>query len=440
MYTMKCIDFHACITANSEEMDDPHFDFCFDAKTIDDYFTSEYDLEFNYKILKELTENGVRISQSEKRLYFEYKSSRMYKSPLSIDPLDFFNLFYSELSTLTSLKSTLQVIPHLQQIKLQKFERQYLYSKLIEFLNKEGSAHSNFLADLIVNERTKVFDAEFTYTKDPIKDWLDLLSLIYTIVHGFVTGVDGKLQVLIGYKLENYQFHSDPLINSKFHESWLDAKIKYYSELKKYNFEDDTITLNQEVDRIIKSINADNDTVDREASHKLIDDIFMTAFPNFGEAELKEIHQLVDELFQQPSNENPVTTPSQLKCIPFFDPVYVPDIHRHLHKYFAQDQQDLLRERISNDTAIGEKLVFLDNGNKLADAFKKLFESQIITRCRKNELISWIADNFMFRKGDNTVNFNEKTLTDIISSNIKNCKNPIFTIVRDKNTGKYILE
>jgi hypothetical protein len=107
------------------------------------------------------------------------------------------------------------------------------------------------------------------------------------------------------------------------------------------------------------------------------------------------------------------------------DPEALPDILSLLKKYFNPEQHNLLEEVLSTCKDTPEPLIFLANGNRLADYFKKLYKSDAITGCTQRELEAWILKNFQFRYRGKSKSFTAHYLNDIISSNKLYCKNPL---------------
>lgn len=84
-----------------------------------------------------------------------------------------------------------------------------------------------------------------------------------------------------------------------------------------------------------------------------------------------------------------------------------------------------------------EPLLFNGSGNQLADAFKQLYSSNLITSCNKSEPENWIQTNFQYRDRGIQKHYTEKYLKDIISSNTKECQSPLFNV--KKSEGKFYL-
>lgn len=106
---------------------------------------------------------------------------------------------------------------------------------------------------------------------------------------------------------------------------------------------------------------------------------------------------------------------------PCFKPESIDGIMTILNNFFETSQQDELKRIIETGSNSNKKLLFRDNGNKLTDYFKKLFESNIITGCYKKDLINWIVQNFENIRGE----YKFRTVEKIISGEGQPCKNPI---------------
>ncbi|MFZ4523838.1 MAG: hypothetical protein ACOYNC_19205 [Bacteroidales bacterium] len=92
-----------------------------------------------------------------------------------------------------------------------------------------------------------------------------------------------------------------------------------------------------------------------------------------------------------------------------------------------------------NNTDVESPVVFLDMGNRLADAFKQLYEANIIRGCQKKELESWISRNFAYVYRGEIRPFLPKYLNEIISTTKDKCKRPFLDVRFDKSQNKNIL-
>ncbi len=124
---------------------------------------------------------------------------------------------------------------------------------------------------------------------------------------------------------------------------------------------------------------------------------------------------------------------------PKLKPEFVQSVFDLLKDFFSLDHQKKLKEILETGNNANEKLIFLDNGNRLADSFKQLIKSDIITGCEQKELETWILNNFQFRFRKEIKNFTPRYLNDIISTKKDLCKNPLFNVEIEKVTGKILI-
>lgn len=110
-----------------------------------------------------------------------------------------------------------------------------------------------------------------------------------------------------------------------------------------------------------------------------------------------------------------------------------------LKPFFNESQQIDLKMTLSTGRNVENHLLFMDNGNRLADAFKQLFESDLITGCQKKELENWISKNFTYRYRNEIKFFKARYLSDIISTTKNKCQNPVLNVRLNKQLGKYII-
>lgn len=88
-----------------------------------------------------------------------------------------------------------------------------------------------------------------------------------------------------------------------------------------------------------------------------------------------------------------------------------------LKDFFPPEQLPALKKLLETGQNSGKgKLLFLDNVNRLADTFKKLFEHDVITGCKKQDLQAWIVANFQFMHKGNGADISETTIERYISS------------------------
>jgi hypothetical protein len=110
---------------------------------------------------------------------------------------------------------------------------------------------------------------------------------------------------------------------------------------------------------------------------------------------------------------------------PIFKPEMIETIFASLKDSFSKQHQTELKKILQNGSNASTQLIFLSNGNRLAYAFKQLYEQNKITGCQKNELAAWIQKNFCYRFREKTKVYTPRYLEDIISTNKIPCKHPL---------------
>ncbi|MBA7552237.1 hypothetical protein ES705_44795 [subsurface metagenome] len=115
--------------------------------------------------------------------------------------------------------------------------------------------------------------------------------------------------------------------------------------------------------------------------------------------------------------------------IPHFRKDYIDIILCGLKSYFSSKHNEMFKNLLKSESC-SEKLIFKDNGNKLADVFKLLYKEYIISNvCTKDKLEIWILENFEYEKierGEIIIKkFKKPYLNKIISGDLKDCMNPI---------------
>ncbi|TDO23723.1 hypothetical protein [Pedobacter duraquae] len=134
---------------------------------------------------------------------------------------------------------------------------------------------------------------------------------------------------------------------------------------------------------------------------------------------------------------------------PKFNHQYIDDFLQLIKTYFSEEHFNKLAALIKSGEQPASQLIFNGNSNKLADAFKQLYEANLIVGCNKVELEKWILKHFLYSNGDKVNEYSEGWLSAIISSDTKVCKSPILEVrmkdkvpflvptVRNKKNSKY---
>jgi len=160
---------------------------------------------------------------------------------------------------------------------------------------------------------------------------------------------------------------------------------------------------------------------------------------------------------QKSQQQTEDVTPEQPTKIPYnpdagrpkFNHQYIDDFLQLIRTYFSEEHFNQLAALIKLDEQPASQLIFNGNSNKLADAFKQLYEANLIVGCNKAELEKWILKHFLYSNGDKVNEYSEGWLSAIISSDTKVCKSPILEVrmkdkvpflvptVRNKKNSKY---
>lgn len=117
-----------------------------------------------------------------------------------------------------------------------------------------------------------------------------------------------------------------------------------------------------------------------------------------------------------------------VNSMPLFSVAHQQQIFDALLDFFMPEDRDELREMIFEQIAPTEKLMFIGNGNQLADAFKQLIEANLITGCSKRQLEKWITETFEYQYKNSVRLFTPRYLNGIISSESRLCQSPILDV------------
>lgn len=125
---------------------------------------------------------------------------------------------------------------------------------------------------------------------------------------------------------------------------------------------------------------------------------------------------------QQNENDETETLYTPKPC---FKSELIDRITKDLNAFFEVSQQVELKRIIETGSNANVKLLFRDNGNKLTDYFRELFNNNTITGCTKTVLINWIIDSFKYTNKGLIKDYDFKTVEKTISNKDRLCKNPI---------------
>ena len=125
------------------------------------------------------------------------------------------------------------------------------------------------------------------------------------------------------------------------------------------------------------------------------------------------------------------TVKGTIEMKPVLKPEAVQIVFDIIKDFFNSEQQAELKRVIETGNKASNKLLFISNGNRLTDTFKKLIEHDYITGCQKQDLINWIISNFTYiGQKKKLKEFIYDTVEKTIARNDYPCKSPLIEIVK----------
>lgn len=109
-----------------------------------------------------------------------------------------------------------------------------------------------------------------------------------------------------------------------------------------------------------------------------------------------------------------------------------------IKSYFSKYDQKLLLSLVKENQLPAFPILFNGTGNQLVDAYKQLYEANLIVGCNKGELEDWIGTNFEYVYRNHRKAFDANYLNAIISSNSKPCQSPILDVKKQPD-GTYTI-
>jgi hypothetical protein len=124
----------------------------------------------------------------------------------------------------------------------------------------------------------------------------------------------------------------------------------------------------------------------------------------------------------QYSEKNVSSSPS---TNPIFSQEAQTVLNEVLSNLFKDSDHEELKRILKTGDDSASKLLFLGNGNILADAMKQLKKCGFINGCQQKDLEAWIHRNFCYQYRNEIKHYTEEYLNEIISSNKNTCKHPL---------------
>lgn len=144
--------------------------------------------------------------------------------------------------------------------------------------------------------------------------------------------------------------------------------------------------------------------------------------------EPQSANQISEGTNQSVSSAQSPVAPGAINKAPTFTGTTLGSFYELFKDYFSVEDRQYLLPLLKDNSKPTLPLVFKGNGNQLADAFKQLYEANLIVGCTKTELEEWISLNFEYVYRDQQKTLPASYLNSIISSNTKPCQSPILDI------------
>ncbi len=138
-----------------------------------------------------------------------------------------------------------------------------------------------------------------------------------------------------------------------------------------------------------------------------------------------------DQLLTTTDNE---TIAKPVDRYPTFKPGIALQLLDLLREYFVTEDHPKLEKLLLTGEGPESPLVFRGFGNQLADAFKQIFDANLIVGCRMSDLEKWIAPKFAYLSNQGEVReLTEGYLNGLMSTKSRPCKSPILKIEQMDN-------
>lgn len=146
--------------------------------------------------------------------------------------------------------------------------------------------------------------------------------------------------------------------------------------------------------------------------------------------ETKRVHDSVNIIAKDAGQivEKPDDGKLEIRPKPQFRKEIVSQVFDLLKGFFYTEEQAHLKEILNTGNDLNKPLLFMDNGKRLADVFKKLKEHDFIAGCDKKGLQNWVARNFRYTFRGEAKDYTPSYIEICISRNDLPCKNPILKI------------
>ncbi|MEJ8802823.1 hypothetical protein [Pontibacter sp. H249] len=228
-------------------------------------------------------------------------------------------------------------------------------------------------------------------------------------------------------------------VEQRFRQFWVNYHAHYDGYGMNYS---NSYILQIRLDKLFLLRHLQPDSLGVLVEEKFVEDLAESV--KLREAYLQQLSKRTSTLLaveEEQSTTTPLpsllqTTPAPVKSVPRFVEGMAEEFYHILKGYFTPEDQQQLLPLLQKNQPPAAPLVFHGNGNQLADAFKQLYEANLIVGCLKSDLEEWISGHFayVFRRQQRTLP--PGYLAAIISSNARPCQSPILD-VRKQPGGAY---
>jgi len=229
-------------------------------------------------------------------------------------------------------------------------------------------------------------------------------------------------------------------VKDRFKELW----VNYHQEHSEYHqvYKSHYI-FTIRLDSLFIVRNLQGDSNDMGISGQFVEDLGDSI--KLRESFLGELIRDIEAILKEPKadalgiNETLAAEPVKpLARYPTFADGTVGQLFSLLKPYFIKEDHSRLSELLTKNSPPDLPLVFRGNGNQLADAFKQLFDANVIVGCQQSDLEKWIAPKFLYLSSQGEPReFTEGYLNGIISTKGRPCKSPILKI--EQKEGKFLI-
>lgn len=153
-----------------------------------------------------------------------------------------------------------------------------------------------------------------------------------------------------------------------------------------------------------------------------------------------ELKKFIQSLSLQSHINKEEKTDLQRFIKPIINPKHIPSVLKVFEDHLTPDDLTVFENLLRTGEDAQQCIIFMGNGNRLADAFKQLFNAGLILRYNKKELQKWICRNFKYLYRAEIKDFKYDYLNKLISGNDEICQNPILNVSKERNAETVLIK